>query len=144
MRGRRRQSAVFADIDGHSFWPQLSGEKGEPRQWIYTWYAEEGVPPIREFVATKDYKLYRNGRFFDLKKDPFEDHEPESVADLTGDEAKDSGQAQRRVKSICGGTPGRVLWSDNPTKRRRDREKSDQPQKGVRRQRRAVRNASDE
>ena len=32
---------------------------------------------IREFVTTKDYKLYRDGRFYDLKKDPFEDNDAE-------------------------------------------------------------------
>src|SRR5205814_1197734 len=53
-------------IDGHSFWPQVMGEKGRPREWIYAWYAKEGVPPIREFVMTKRYKLYRSGRFYDL------------------------------------------------------------------------------
>jgi arylsulfatase A len=74
-------------IDGHSFLPQILGEKGEPREWIYTWYASSGGPPVREFVATKDYKLHRNGRFYDLKKDPFEDQPPKQIADLTGDEA---------------------------------------------------------
>ncbi len=74
-------------IDGHSFLPQLEGKKGEPREWIFTWYSKNGTPPIREFVATKEYKLYRNGRFFDLKKDPFEAQPPQQLADLTGDEA---------------------------------------------------------
>jgi hypothetical protein len=36
---------------------------------------------------TKDYKLYRSGRFFDLKKDPFEEGTPQQIADLTGREA---------------------------------------------------------
>jgi arylsulfatase A len=75
-------------IDGHSFLPQLQGEKGEPRQWIYTWYARDGVPPVREFVANKDYKLYRNGRFYDLRKDPFEEQPPQQVTDLKGNEAE--------------------------------------------------------
>jgi arylsulfatase A len=74
-------------IDGQSFWPQLMGEKGQPREWIYTWYSQNGQPPIREFVASKEYKLYRSGKFFDLKSDPFEDREPKQLADLTGAEA---------------------------------------------------------
>jgi arylsulfatase A len=83
-------------IDGRSFLPQIRGEKGEPREWIYTWYARDGAPPTREFVTTKDYKLYRGGRFYDLRKDPFEEGEPKQLADLIGDEAK----AAQRMKAV--------------------------------------------
>lgn len=83
-------------IDGHSFLPQLQGEKGEPREWIYTWYARDGAPPVREFVANKDYKLYRNGRFYDLRKDPFEEQPPKQVVDLEGDDAV----AAQRLKAV--------------------------------------------
>jgi arylsulfatase A len=83
-------------IDGHSFLRQLQGEKGEPREWIYTWYARDGALPVREFVANKDYKLYRNGRFYNLRKDPFEEQPPQQVADLKGDEA----DAAQRLKSV--------------------------------------------
>jgi arylsulfatase A len=72
-------------IDGHSFFPQLLSEKGQPREWIYTWYSKDGAPPVRAFVTTKDYKLYRGGRFYDLKKDPFEEQTPLQRNELTGD-----------------------------------------------------------
>ena len=82
--------------DGRSFLPQIEGKKGDPREWIYTWYAPDGMPPIREFVATKEYKLYRNGRFFDLTKDPYEEKPPKQIDDLTGNDAA----AAKKLKAI--------------------------------------------
>ena len=76
------------------------GEKGQPREWIYTWYAQDGVPPIREFVTTKEYKLYRSGRFYDLKKDPFEDKEPKAHRRSDGRRSQNSRQAQSRFGPI--------------------------------------------
>ena len=29
-------------IDGHSFWPQLRGEPGRARAWVYSWFAQHG------------------------------------------------------------------------------------------------------
>jgi hypothetical protein len=39
-----------------------------------------------EFAATAKFKLYRDGRFFDVEKDRFENHALK-VADLTGEAA---------------------------------------------------------
>ena len=56
-------------VDGRSFLPQLRGEEGDPRNWIYCWYARGGGPkPDFEFAMNGSYKLYRDGRFFDLEK----------------------------------------------------------------------------
>jgi arylsulfatase A len=74
-------------IDGRSFLPQVLGEKGEPREWIYSWFSQSGGPPISEFVASKEHKLYRDGRFYDLKRDPYEERPPQQLADLRGAEA---------------------------------------------------------
>jgi arylsulfatase A len=76
--------------------PQILGKNGEPREWIYTWYSKGGTPPFREFVTTMDYKLYRNGRFYDLGQDPFEDQPPRQIADLTGREAA----AAKRMEAV--------------------------------------------
>ncbi len=83
-------------IDGRSFFPQILGRPGQPREWIYTWYAPDGAPPIREFVTMKKYKLYRNGRFYNLERDPYEDETPAKMTDLTGDEAA----AAKKMKSV--------------------------------------------
>jgi arylsulfatase A len=62
------------DIDGVSFLPQLKGEQGTPRAWLYSWYwprPKAGVP-VSESAFDHRYKLYRDGRLFDLQADPFE------------------------------------------------------------------------
>ncbi|CAN5368210.1 sulfatase-like hydrolase/transferase [soil metagenome] len=61
------------NLDGHSFYPQLRGEKGKPREWYYSWYGPAGGPtPKGEFAASDRYKLYRDGRFVDYLADPEE------------------------------------------------------------------------
>ena len=55
-------------IDGRSFLPQLRGQKGMPRDWIYSWYSPRGQP-ARECAFNQHYKLYRTGEFYDLGKD---------------------------------------------------------------------------
>jgi arylsulfatase A len=62
-------------IDGRSFAPQLRGEAGDPRQWIYCWYYRNGkVGEAKggESARTKRYKLYTNGRFFKVENDRLE------------------------------------------------------------------------
>lgn len=74
-------------IDGRSFLPQILGEKGNPRDWYYCWYApkkDDGI--IAEFAATRDFKLSRTGAFYDLRTDIAE-KQPLKVADLTGEAA---------------------------------------------------------
>jgi arylsulfatase A len=57
-------------LDGRSFLPQLRGEVGHPRDWTYCWYARAGGAKADfEFAMDKRYKLYRDGRLFDLEKD---------------------------------------------------------------------------
>jgi arylsulfatase A len=65
---------VPANVDGVSFLPQLRGETGTPREWLYTWYSprQQADLTVRECVFNHDYKLYRTGEFFDLARDPFE------------------------------------------------------------------------
>jgi arylsulfatase A len=76
---------VPKDTDGASFLPQLRGEKGHPREWLYIWYSprQRLDLTVREFAFDHDYKLYRTGQFFDLGLDPFEEN-PISTASLTG------------------------------------------------------------
>jgi arylsulfatase A len=73
-------------FDGHSFFPQLLGESGEPREWYYSWYAPRRQF-VGEFAATADHKLFSDGRFFDLTSDAAEKN-PLKVESLTGDAAK--------------------------------------------------------
>jgi len=53
-------------MDGFSFAGFLRGAAREPRRWIFNMYGEERV------VRDARYKLYNDGRFYDLSRDPNE------------------------------------------------------------------------
>ena len=57
-------------FDGQSFLPQLRGEKGNPREWLYMYYDKKprGRRPVH-FARTERYKLYGSGAFFDVLND---------------------------------------------------------------------------
>ncbi|HOW71037.1 MAG TPA: sulfatase-like hydrolase/transferase [Phycisphaerae bacterium] len=60
-------------IDGRSLLPQLRGQTGQPRQWIYSWYSQDGATAgAHECAFSQQYKLYRTGELYDLAKDPDE------------------------------------------------------------------------
>jgi arylsulfatase A len=60
-------------LDGRSFLPQLRGDAGSPREWIYCYYCPrpERSTPVR-FVRDQRWKLYGDGRLFDVENDPGE------------------------------------------------------------------------
>ncbi|MBI4601897.1 MAG: sulfatase-like hydrolase/transferase [Planctomycetes bacterium] len=59
-------------LDGRSFLPQLRGERGQPREWSYSWFSRDGGPAGVESARTQRFKLYGDGRFFDVEADPGE------------------------------------------------------------------------
>ncbi len=60
-------------IDGRSFLPQLKGQTGHPRDWIYCWYSRSGVRgKAKVFARNQRYKLYRSGEFYDIQSDVLE------------------------------------------------------------------------
>jgi arylsulfatase A-like enzyme len=52
-------------IDSHSFAPQIHGQKGTPRDWVYV--ELNG----KSYVRDNRYKLTNSGELFDLKDAPF-------------------------------------------------------------------------
>jgi len=81
-------------IDGRSFWPQLLGQKGEPRESFYVWYARNGGPTATfEYAQSATHKLHRDGKFYDLTADRFETR-PLLVATLTGAAAAEAKKLQ--------------------------------------------------
>lgn len=66
------------NTDGVSFLPQLKGEKGNPREWVFCHYDPVHVKQAvvnkwaAQFFRDKRYKLYSDGRFFDTVADPDE------------------------------------------------------------------------
>ena len=64
--------------DGVSFWPQSQGQRGKPREFVYTYYNPlpgNALFPERDWVRTVRYKLYGDGRLFDVITDPLEKNE---------------------------------------------------------------------
>ena len=68
----------ITQADGWSFWPQCLGKEGKKREWIYGYYFPR--PFSKQFdmkyshwevawARNKQYKLYRDGRFFDVIED---------------------------------------------------------------------------
>jgi arylsulfatase A len=73
-----------ATLDGRSFLPQLRGDKGEPREWLYAWYNPSGGATAKaEFAHDAEFKLYSDGRFYDVAKD---DNEKSPLTDAGLDE----------------------------------------------------------
>ncbi len=58
-------------FDGMSFLPILRGEKGRSREWIYSWYSAT-LADLHESAFDKRFKLFIDGRFYDMDADPLE------------------------------------------------------------------------
>lgn len=86
------------ELDGVSFLPQLLGQRGVVRQWIYSWYCPRPHrnPAIHEFAFNHKYKLYRSGDFFDIETDPLE-HQPQKVDALSGEAARAANELQSAI-----------------------------------------------
>ena len=73
-------------MDGKTFLPQLMGKAGDPREWIYFHFEPGGRnqrPPAR-FIRDKKWKLYDDGRLFDITVD--NEEENPLLADSDDDE----------------------------------------------------------
>src|SRR6185436_6162375 len=54
-------------LDGHSFAPQIRGERGLPREWVYVQLGG------KSYAADKRFKLNNDGEMFDLTDAPFKE-----------------------------------------------------------------------
>ena len=61
-------------LDGVSFAPQLLGKKGVPREWLYSYVEGAPGPEPDPVIWARDqrWKLYSDGRLFDISKDVLE------------------------------------------------------------------------
>ena len=97
-------------IDGQTFYPQLLGQKGRPREWLYSWYVRDGgSTPQWEYAMTRDYKLYRDGKFYDLRADPFEQKPAQSVAGRSGKAAAAAKSLQSALDRYKNARPARLM-----------------------------------
>ena len=62
-------------IDGRSLVPQLRGEPVEHREWIFSHYDPHwGDREFSRFARDRRWKLYSDGRLFDVQDDPLEEN----------------------------------------------------------------------
>lgn len=66
-------------IDGRSFYPQLTGKKGRPREWTFCHFDprpgwDKDRFQLRRWARDKRYKLYGDGRLIDVSNDRLEEH----------------------------------------------------------------------
>lgn len=96
-------------LDGRSFFAQLHGEKGQPREWIYSWYSprQDADLGVREFAFNQWYKLYRSGEFFDLVEDVHEKH-PRRVESLQGEAAAAAKRLQGALDQFNNARPSQL------------------------------------
>lgn len=87
-------------IDGRSFLPRLKGEAGNPREWVFTHYQPYWNKTPAQFARTERFKLYRDGRFYEVPKDLKEEN------DLLKGSAGERGELIReRLQAFLDTTP---------------------------------------
>ena len=85
--------------DGRSFLPQLLGDEGDPRDWIYQWH--NPLPGhgktryrLQEWAQDQRWKLYDDGRLYDLVAD---DLEQTPIPERSNEEAD---EAREKLESV--------------------------------------------
>ena len=90
------------ELDGRSFAPQLFGRKGNPREYVYSWFSGKGdEKDALVFARTHRYKLYRNGGFYDLVADNLE-QAPLADTSLTEEQKQVRDQLQKAIDHYQG------------------------------------------
>lgn len=85
-------------IDGHSFAPQIKGEKGTPREWVYVELEDA------RYVATKKWKLNNDGILYDMSRAPFNE-----TPILANADTPQSAAARAHLQQILVGLVGQKL-----------------------------------
>ena len=85
LTSSNKPNIVLIMADDRSFLPQLRGEKGNPREWIFCHYDPRwGNHKMRRFVRDKRWKLYADGKLYDVPADTLEQNPnpsgPEALA----------------------------------------------------------------
>lgn len=94
------------EMDGRSFLPQLKGEEGNPRDWVYFHFEPMSPRVFRKarFIRDMRWKLYDDGQLYDLNEDPDEDYPIQSIADGP-DQAEARGRLEPVFAQMVKGTP---------------------------------------
>lgn len=99
------------EIDGRSFAPQLRGERGNPREWIFSYLAYERMLRDRRWLLEGDGKLYDCG----------ESRDGSGYRDVTNSSSPEVAAAKRRFAAILEKlpAPGRGGAAPGPSRGRR-------------------------
>ncbi|MCH8289955.1 sulfatase-like hydrolase/transferase [Candidatus Poribacteria bacterium] len=87
-------------FDGRSFLPQLYGERGNPREWIFAHHdplpgwGKDGYY-LQRWAQDKCWKLYDDGRLFHIQTDVLEEH-PISA----GEGGEDASDARKKLQLV--------------------------------------------
>ena len=97
---------VPANVDGVSFLPQLQGEDGTPREWLYTWYSPRQRQDlmVKEYAFDQHFKLYRTGQFYDLRDDA-DERQDLGAGSLASDAAAAKTKLQRALDQFNDARP---------------------------------------
>jgi arylsulfatase A len=82
-------------LDGRSFLPQLRGQPGNPRQWVFCHYFRNAGDPVQCYARDKRWKLYTDGDLFDLAADPLEER---AIVFGAGD--PEAAAARRKLQTV--------------------------------------------
>lgn len=102
-------------IDGRNFLPQMRGQPGDPRPWIYSYWvplrenqtAHVGSRGAVEQAFDHRFKLYSTGDFFDLERDP-EEESPRRVTELAGEAAAAAQKLQAALDQFKDARPAHL------------------------------------
>jgi arylsulfatase A len=87
-------SADGLTLDGVSFLPQLHGETGKPREFVYCWYNRDMKPGKTQATARNQrYKLYGSGKLYYVPND-LQEKQPLATDSLTPEQVAIKGELQ--------------------------------------------------
>ena len=95
---------TYGPIDGVSFYPNLIGNRGTPRSWVFCHYDQneegQGINPIQRWVNNSTYKLFdTTGLFYNIAKDTLEAN-PIPDAQLTTSQKKVKNNFQQVLSTL--------------------------------------------
>lgn len=100
-------------VDGRSFLPRLRGEPGSPRDWVLCHYQPYWGKTPGQFARTQQFKLYRDGRFYEVPDDLLEEKDLGNT-----DAGKEVRQSLRGLLEQCPPAPvgkGNSRTTERPT-----------------------------
>ena len=100
--------------DGVSFLPQLKGEAGTPRDWVFCHYEPYWNKKPGQFIRNQKFKLYRDGRLFQVPQDLKEE------SDLSASELETARAAKRQLSSVLDLAPPSPALSKDQKQRNKN------------------------